>query len=95
MQPLIVYSASWCSDCQALRTWMDDHHVNYEIRDIQSDRVHRDTLRNGIGKEAVPHLLVKGQWIRGYQVGKDFDPAWCRDLFTSLKIPFSSPKVSV
>jgi len=85
--PLIVYSAEWCSDCQALKAWMDERGVVYEIRDIHRDASHRAALREGIGKEAVPHLLVDGKWIRGYQVGMVFDPGWAEELFRSLGIP--------
>ena len=85
--PLIVYSAEWCSDCQALKSWMDSKGVAYEIRDIQTDAAHRAALRDGIGKEAVPHLLVDGKWIRSYQVGEAFDPAWTEELFRLLEIP--------
>ena len=84
--PLIVYSAEWCSDCQALKAWMDGKNLSYEIRDIQRDLSHRAALREGIGKEAVPHLLVDGKWIRGYQIGKEFDPDWAEELFQSLGV---------
>ncbi len=84
--PLIVYSAEWCSDCQALKAWMDERGVVHEIRDIQRDASHRAALREGIGKEAVPHLLVDGKWIRGYQIGKPFDPDWAEGLFRSLGV---------
>ena len=82
-QKLIVYSAELCSDCQALKAWMDARKLDYEIRDIRKDRVHAETLKAAIGKEAVPHLLWEGEWVRGYQVGKSFDADWAEALFES------------
>lgn len=80
---MIVYSAQICSDCQALKSWMDSKGIPYETRDIRQSPQHASDLKNAIGKEAVPHILVDGEWIRAYQVGKSFESDWAQELFES------------
>jgi len=83
---LIVYSARLCSDCQALKQWMDSKNIKYITRDIRESKQYSHELITATGKEGVPFLLVNGEWVRGYQVGKMFDPEWCENLFIKLKL---------
>jgi glutaredoxin len=83
---LVIYSAQWCSDCQALKKWMDLNQITYEIRDIMLVSENREALKSQIGKEAVPYILYRGEWIRGYQVGAAFDEKWAHKLFSDLGI---------
>jgi glutaredoxin len=81
---LIVYTGRLCSDCLALKAWLADKDISFEEREIREKPEHSRELVEAIGKEAVPYLLYRGEWIRGYQVGKEFDPAWCEELFAGL-----------
>lgn len=78
---VIVYSAEWCCDCQALYRFLDDHKISYEVRDIQKNRSFRDDLLKNAGEIAVPFVILNGKWVRGYPNGEGFSEEYAKNLF--------------
>lgn len=78
---IIIYSAKLCSDCQALKAFMDANGVDYETRDIRENPEHGKELEEKTGKLGVPYLVIDGEWKRGYDVGKPFSEEFARQLF--------------
>jgi len=79
-QGVILYSAPLCGDCQKLKTFMDEHGVAYEVRDIKADPTHAQELEGRTGKLGVPYLVVDGKWKRGYVPGEPFSEEFARDV---------------
>jgi len=81
MKEVILYSADFCGDCRALRTWMDREGITYEHRDIRKHPQHAAELEAQTGKQGVPYLIINGEWKRGYEPGHPFSEAFARSLF--------------
>jgi len=78
---IILYSAALCGDCQQLKAFMDAHGIEYELRDIRENPEYARELERKTGKLGVPYLVIDGEWIRGYEVGKPFSEEFARSLF--------------
>lgn len=81
MKSIILYSADFCGDCRALRSWMDRQGIVYEHRDIRKNPEYAEELEVRTGKQGVPYLVIDGVWTRGYEPGKPFSEAFARSLF--------------
>jgi len=81
MKSIILYSADFCGDCRALRSWMDGQGIAYEHRDIRVHPEYAEELEAKTGKQGVPYLIIDGEWVRGYQPGKPFSEDFARALF--------------
>ena len=77
---IIMYSAEMCGDCQLLKAFMDENGVAYEVRDIKKDPEHARVVKEKTGKLGVPYLVIDGEWVRGYEVGKPFSEDFARNL---------------
>lgn len=77
---IIMYSAKLCSDCQALKAFMDAQGIAYETRDIKENPEYAKELEEKTGKLGVPYLVIDGEWVRGYQVGQTFSEAYARQI---------------
>ena len=80
-QEIILYSAQLCGDCQALKSFMDAHGIEYDLRDIKENPEHARKLEEQTGKLGVPYLIIDGRWVRGYQIGEPFSEDFARSLF--------------
>lgn len=78
---ILLYSAQLCGDCQHLKAFMDAQGVEYTLRDIRVNREYGDELEAKTGKLGVPYLVIDGEWIRGYDVGKPFSEKFAKNLF--------------
>jgi len=78
---IILYAAKLCGDCQQLRAFMDANNIEYEVRDIHENPEHAKELETRTGKLGVPYLVINGEWVRGYEVGKPFSEKFARALF--------------
>ena len=78
---IVVYSAVLCGDCQHLKAYMDAQGIEYENRDIKEDPAHAKEVEENTGKLGVPYLVIDGEWVRGYDLGKPFSEAFARGLF--------------
>ncbi len=78
---IVVYSAALCLDCQKLKAFMDANGIAYETRDIREQPEHAGELVKQVGKEAVPYVVIDGEWVRGYEPGKPFSDSFARGIF--------------
>ena len=78
---IIVYSGKLCGDCQHLKAFMDANNLSYEERDIRETPAYGEELEAKTGKLGVPYLVLDGEWVRGYDVGKPFSEGFARNLF--------------
>jgi len=77
---IVMYSAKLCGDCQNLKAFMDKHGIPYENRDIREHPEYGEELKAQTGKLGVPYLLIDGEWVRGYDLGKPFSEDFARGL---------------
>ncbi|MGC8499254.1 MAG: FAD-dependent oxidoreductase [Acidimicrobiales bacterium] len=56
--PLLVIGASWCPDCRRAKTFLGDHHVDYEWVDLDEHPEHRARVEelNG-GARVIPTII--------------------------------------
>jgi glutaredoxin len=78
---IIMYTQALCSDCQALKQWMDEQGLAYEARDIKANPEYARELEEKTGKLGVPYLVIDGEWVRGYQPGGPFTPEYAESIF--------------
>lgn len=78
---IILYSAKLCGDCQTLKAYMDEHNIEYSLRDIRENLAYGEELEAETGKLGVPYLRIDGEWIRGYQAGQPFSESFAQSLF--------------
>ena len=78
---IIMYSAKLCGDCQRLKAFMAAHGIAYEERDIKANPQYARELDERTGKQGVPYLIIDGEWVRGYEMGKPFSETFARSLF--------------
>jgi len=78
---IILYSAQMCNDCQKLKAFLDDNALDYEYRDIKEDPQYAKDVEENTGKLGVPYLVIDGEWVCGYDVGKPFSEDFARGLF--------------
>lgn len=79
--PIILYSAAVCGDCQTLKAFMDQSGIAYELRDIRENSEYARELEARTGKQGVPFLVINGEWKRGYEPGVPFSEDFARSLF--------------
>ena len=80
MKNIILYSGELCGDCQKLKAFMKEHGVEYENRDIKENPDYGREVEEQTGKLGVPYLVVDGEWVRGYEVGKPFSEEYARGI---------------
>lgn len=78
---IVLYSAAMCGDCQLLKAFMDAEGIEYTLRDIRENLEHGEELERKTGKLGVPYVVINGEWIRGYDMGKPFSEEFARNLF--------------
>lgn len=60
MSKLVLYSASWCSNCPAMKLWLTQQGVSFITKDI--DNVDSDEL-DSIGLRSIPALVRDGKTV--------------------------------
>jgi glutaredoxin len=67
---LIVYSASWCSDCRRAKLWLSEHRIPYQEIDIETVPGAAEELVHRTGKRTIPQFVVDGEWFQPYVPGE-------------------------
>lgn len=80
MEKIVMYSAKLCGDCQNLKAFMEANNIEYENRDIKENPEYGREVEEKTGKLGVPYLVIDGEWIRGYEVGKPFSEDYARRI---------------
>ena len=63
--PVIVYSATWCSACNALKAELKRLDVEYTNFDYEKDKQHFTRLHQN-GVNVIPIIFVKNTMIKGF-----------------------------
>ena len=58
---VLMYSAAWCPNCTAAKSWMGQNGFKYEECDIDKDSACMSALRALDPQGGVPYLIVRGQ----------------------------------
>jgi len=58
---VVVYSTTWCPDCQRTKKWLAEHDVDFEGVDVEANPQANELItRYGYGKRVIPTLDVDG-----------------------------------
>lgn len=83
MEPIVIYSTTWCPDCRRAKGFLKDRGVEFREVNIEEDQDAEDlVLRVNHGKRKVPTI----------QTGQHFfacSPFSAAQLATELKLPLS------
>lgn len=63
---IIIFTQSTCPPCHALKDYLDQKGIAYEIRDVGSDPAAVQELVNKYGSRTTPTLVVDGEVIVGF-----------------------------
>ena len=64
MEPITVYSTTWCPDCWRTKSFLKKHGLSFREIDIDVDPSAEETvLKANNGKRAVPTLEVGGRYF--------------------------------
>lgn len=69
---LIVYAASWCSDCRRAKNWLAEHQIPYQEIDIETVPGAADEVVKRTGKRTIPQFVIDGEWVQPYVPGQGF-----------------------
>ncbi len=66
---ILLYSASWCRDCRAIKRYLAEHGVEYTEIDIEETPGAAELVIRQVGKRAIPQLVIDGEWFQPYRPG--------------------------
>jgi mycoredoxin len=69
---LIVYSASWCSDCREAKRFLQRYNIPHTEIDIETTPGAAKEVIAHTGKRAIPQFVIDGKWVQPYQPGYGF-----------------------
>lgn len=69
---LIVYSASWCSDCREAKRFLQRYNIPHTEIDIETTAGAAQEVIAHTGKRAIPQFVIDGKWVQPYQPGEGF-----------------------
>lgn len=55
-----IFSASWCGACRAARAYMDEHGIDYTVRDVDEDPSASEQLRQISPRGSIPAITFDG-----------------------------------
>lgn len=83
MEPLTIYTTTWCPDCRFIKRFLKDRGIAYREVNIEEDELAEEiVLKANSGKRKVPTLEVGGR----YFACSPFDP---EQLAAELNIPLN------
>lgn len=64
MEPLTIYTTTWCPDCRRAKSFLKERGVDYREVDIEEDESAEEIVINANeGKRKVPTLEVGGRFF--------------------------------
>ncbi|MFZ0518436.1 MAG: glutaredoxin family protein [Acidobacteriaceae bacterium] len=69
---LIVYSASWCSDCREAKRFLQRYNIPHTEIDIETTPGAAQEVIAHTGKRAIPQFVIDGKWVQPYRPGEGF-----------------------
>ncbi len=64
--PVILYTASKCSSCDAARAHLQRRNVPFTEKNVETDTKAQEELKSRVGTLAVPTILVGAKVMNGY-----------------------------
>jgi glutaredoxin-like protein NrdH len=64
MAEVIVYSTNDCVECSFVKQMLDQHGINYEVRNIMEDKAYRQEVED-LGILGVPVTVYNGEAVKG------------------------------
>ncbi len=84
MEPITMYSSTWCPDCRRAKTFLKERGVAFKEVNIEEDPEGEEiVIRANNGKRKVPTLKVGERYFA-------CSPFNARQLADELKIPLST-----
>jgi len=68
---LIVYSASWCSDCREAKRFLQRYNIPHTEIDIETTPGAAQEVIAHTGKRAIPQFVIDGKWVQPYTPATD------------------------
>ena len=69
---VIVYSASWCSDCREAKRFLQRYNIPHTEIDIETTPGAAQEVIAHTGKRAIPQFVIDGKWVQPYRPGYGF-----------------------
>lgn len=66
MKKVIVYSATWCAFCHAVKDYLDKKDIKYEDRDVESKKEWMEEATGKSGQTGIPVVDIDGTIIVGF-----------------------------
>lgn len=66
---VVVYTSNTCPYCTMAKDYLTDKKVDFEEKNIQTDKAARDELMK-MGHLGVPVILIDGEEVVGFDQGK-------------------------
>jgi len=66
MSQATIYTTTYCSYCQAAKSFFKAKNISYEERDVTGDDAAREDLRTRNGRQTVPQIWIGETWVGGY-----------------------------
>ena len=69
---LIVYTASWCSDCREAKRFLQRYNIPHTEIDVETTPGAAQEVIAHTGKRAIPQFVIDGKWVQPYEPGNGF-----------------------
>ncbi len=66
MSKVIVYTATWCGFCHAVKDYLDKKGVQYEDRDVDSNPAWGKEAVDKSGQRGIPVVDIDGKIVVGF-----------------------------
>ena len=61
---VLIYSASWCTNCAAAKGWMAQYGFKYQECDVEASSACASQLKQLDAQGGIPYLIVKGRHMK-------------------------------
>ena len=71
MKNIKIYTTNTCGYCNAAKTLLEEHGLDYTEVDLSQDHTAKLELMNKTGQRTVPQIFIDDKFIGGYTELKD------------------------
>ncbi|BDT68793.1 hypothetical protein os1_29800 [Comamonadaceae bacterium OS-1] len=64
LEDVLMYSAAWCTNCAAAKSWMAQYGFKYQECDVDASSACASELRKLDPQGGIPYLIVKGRHMK-------------------------------
>lgn len=66
MKKVVMYSTPTCHYCNLAKEFFDDHNIQYEVYNVQTDLEKRKEMVEKSGQMGVPVIFIDGEMVKGF-----------------------------